>query len=221
MSLKLLTHLGFMSKRQPLLPMRWFRDRKNTQFVKWMLVGLLSVSAIVPMRLAIAEYQAPSPQAIFVLGGNFDRMVFAGKFWQSHPNLDVWVSDFPYYESKNRELLHQFNVPDDRIKFDGRPTDTVTNFTTLVKEFANRRLQHLYLITSDYHMRRARAIALFVLGSRGIVTTPIPVPSQQPDEPTLKVVRDSLRSFLWIVTKHTGASLNPNLRNYGVQQVSQ
>lgn len=221
MSLKLLTHLGFMSKRQPLHRQQRFRDRKKTQFVKWMLVGLLSVSAIVPLRLAIAEYQAPNPQAIFVLGGNFDRIVFAGQFWQSHPNLDIWVSDFPDYESANREILHQFNVPDDRIKFDGRPTDTVTNFTTLVKEFSHRRLQHLYLITSDYHMRRARAIALFVLGSHGIVTTPVSVPSQRQDESTLKVVRDSFRSFLWIVTKQTGASLNPNLRNRMVQQVSQ
>jgi len=91
---------------------------------------------------------------------------------------------------------------------DGQAMDTVTNFTTLVGQFKQQRLQHLYLVTSDFHMRRARAIAAIVLGSRGIVVTPLPLLSPVASESPVKTLRDIGRSVVWLVTKRTGASLN-------------
>jgi hypothetical protein len=86
----------------------------------------------------------------------------------------------------------------------------VTNFTSLVKDFKQRKYHHLYLITSDFHMARAKAIATFVLGSQGIAFTPVSIPSRQPPESWFHILRDSGRALLWIVTGRTGASLNPH-----------
>jgi hypothetical protein len=41
---------------------------------------LIILIGIIPARLAIAFYQAPVPQAIFVLGSDSQRMEFAAKF---------------------------------------------------------------------------------------------------------------------------------------------
>jgi uncharacterized SAM-binding protein YcdF (DUF218 family) len=94
------------------------------------------------------------------LGGNRSRMEFAAQFWQSHKNLDIWISDFDSELKYNLPIFQKFGVPNSKLRFDGRATDTVTNFTTLVDKFADNKLQHLYLITSDYHMRRSRANCL-------------------------------------------------------------
>lgn len=95
---------------------------------------------------------------------------------------------------------------------DGAATDTVTNFTSLVDDFVDADLQHIYLITSDYHMRRSRAIATVVLGSRGVVVTPIAVDSERDEyESLVKVVRDFGRSVVWLLSGRSGASLNPDL----------
>jgi len=180
--------------------------------VKLVAVVLIILIGIIPAKLAIAFYQAPVPQAIFVLGGDSQRMEFAATFWHSHSNLDIWISDFDSNLDYNHHIFQKDGVPNQRLHLDGRATDTVTNFTTLVGDFVTQKLHHIYLVTSDYHMRRARAIAIIVLGSRGIVVTPVAVPSQVPKfESVVRVLRDCGRSILWIFSGRSGASLNPRL----------
>ncbi|MEH2101705.1 MAG: YdcF family protein [Nostoc sp.] len=193
--------------------------KRKLKLVKWVLAIALLLTSIIPVRIAIAFHQTPVPQAIFVLGGASERMRFAAQFWQSHQNLDIWVSDFGWNLDANRRMFLQYRVPDAKLHLDGRATDTVTNFTTLAGDFAHQRLQHIYLITSDYHMRRASAIATIVLGSQGIVVTPVAVVSQnQPSESLVRVLRDCGRSFLWIFVGRTGASLNPRLKLFPFEQ---
>ncbi|QFS43251.1 YdcF family protein [Nostoc sphaeroides] len=189
--------------------------KRKLKLVKWVLAIALLLTSIIPVRIAIAFYQTPVPQAIFVLGGAPERMKFAAQFWQSRQSLDIWVSDFPWNLDANRRIFLRFGVPDAKLHLDGRATDTVTNFTTLAGDFADQRLQHIYLITSDYHMRRAQAIATIVLGSQGIAVTTIAVASQnQPSESMIRVLRDCGRSFLWIVAGRTGASFNSRLKSH-------
>ena len=69
--------------------------------------------------------------------------------------------------------------------------------------------KHIYLITSDYHISRASAIAVVVLGSQGIAFSPISVPENSFSESSWKMVRDTARAFFWVVTGRTGSSLNP------------
>jgi uncharacterized SAM-binding protein YcdF (DUF218 family) len=187
---------------------------KQLRLVLWLILAIaLLLISIIPVKIAIAFQQSPVPQAILVLGGASERMRFAAQFWQFRQDLDIWVSDFAWNLETNRRIFLRYGVPEARLHLDGRATDTVTNFTTLVRDFDNRRLQHIYLITSDYHMRRARAIATIVLGSQGIVVTPVVVASRnQPPESLLRLLRDAGRSFLWIVARRSAASFNPNLK---------
>ncbi|WP_369076427.1 YdcF family protein [Coleofasciculus sp. LEGE 07081] len=181
-------------------------------------VLILILLSIIPLRLAIAYSQAPHPQAILTLGGGVERETFTAQFAQAHPTLDIWVSSgIP--SNKARPIFRAAGINDERVHLDRRAVDTVTNFTSLVPDFKRRHIQHLYLITSDYHMPRATAIAILVLGSQGIAFTPVSVPSNIPTESSFRLLRDVGRAFLWVVTGHTGASLNPRLSLSPVQQL--
>jgi uncharacterized SAM-binding protein YcdF (DUF218 family) len=177
------------------------------------LVGLLVVAlSIIPIQLAIASWKAPQPQAILTLGGGIDREEFTAQFAYNFPSLDIWVSS-GVPPQLARPVFQKAGISDDRLHLDYRAVDTVTNFTSLVPEFQKRQIQHIYLITSDFHMARARVIATLVLGSQAIAFTPVSVPSIEPKESILRIVRDIGRSLLWIVTRHTGANLNPRLNS--------
>lgn len=169
---------------------------------------ILVLIGIIPVRLAIATKIAPLPQAILTLGGGSDREEFTAQFAQMHPSLEIWVSSGTSPDTA-RKTFQAAGIPNTRVHIDRRAVDTVTNFTSLVKDFKKRTFHHLYLITSDFHMPRALAIATFVLGSQGIAFTPVSVPSDQPPESWLHILRDSGRALLWVVTGRTGASLNP------------
>ncbi len=172
--------------------------------------GAIAIASIIPIRLAIAFNQNPEPQAIMLLcGGRQDRVDFAINFWKSHPDLKIWYSGACSLRFK--PIFQQAGVPDAKVIFDLRATDTVTHFTTLVDDLAAQRIQHVYLVTNEFHMTRSRAIASVVFGSRGITTTPVGVPSGDSPESPLKTIRDSLRSVLWLATGETGAGLNPHL----------
>lgn len=174
------------------------------------LLFLVLVSYI-PIRLAIAAYQVPQPQAILVLGGRSAREEFTAEFAALHPELEIWISS-GMRPNEARNLFYVSGIPEAQLHLDYRAVDTVTNFTTLVKDLNQQHIQHIYLITSDYHMPRAVAIATVVLGSHGITFTPIAVPSSRPPESTFRIVRDVGRSMFWLITGQTGASLNPKFR---------
>lgn len=174
---------------------------------------LITLIAFIPVRLAITLNRVPAPQAILALGGEFARIQIAAQLWLSQPNLDIWISDERNNFAAFKKIFQTVGVPDRQFHY-GSATDTVTNFTGTVQDFAARKVWHLYLITSDYHMARSRAIATLVLGSRGIVVTPISVPSTGvPAESIFRILRDCFRCLVWIVSGRTGASLHPNLHS--------
>ncbi len=171
---------------------------------------ILVLISVIPVRLAIAITRAPFPQAILTLGAGSDREEFTAAFAQMHPSLEIWVSSGTYTEN-TRKIFQDAGIPNTRLHIDHRAVDTVSNFTSLVKDFKKRNFQHLYLITSDFHMPRARAIATFVLGSQGIAFTPLSVPSNEPPESWLHILRDTGRALLWVITGYSGASLKSAL----------
>ena len=176
-------------------------------------VVLIFGVSFIPLRIAIASWQVPEPQAILVLNGNPNRIRFAAELWQSHQSLDIWVSAGSEREKRLYSgIFAAAGIPPEQIHYDPCATDTVTNFTCTVDDFILAQRRHLYLITSDYHIDRSRAIATFVLGSQGIIVTPISVPSPNfPRESRWRIVRDCFRSIVWIFTGRTGASLNPRV----------
>ena len=189
--------------------MKFHHKRKRYHFFCLASALILVLLSIIPVRLVIASYQSPLPQAIFTLGGGEDREKFTAQFAQMHPSLEIWVSSGTP-PNQAREIFQAAGIPNTRVHIDRRAVDTATNFTSLVKDFKKRNFHHLYLITSDFHMARAKAIATFVLGSQGITFTTASIPSNQPPESWFHILRDSGRAILWIFTGRTGASLNPD-----------
>lgn len=173
-------------------------------------IGLLSILMLwigaVLSRLAIVSRRVPQPQAILVLGGGQYREAAAAKIASYYPTMDVWISSGTKPDDV-RQTFHSGGIAEDRLHLDYQATDTVTNFTTLVSAFKAHDVQHIYLVTSDFHMPRAKAIANIVLGSKGIVFTPVTIADEPTEEPNSKLVRDVGRSLLWLVTGRTGASL--------------
>ncbi|NEQ81783.1 MAG: YdcF family protein [Moorea sp. SIO2I5] len=167
--------------------------------------------SFIPIRLGLAHLQSPTPEVILTLGGDITREKFTAEFAQQHPNLDIWVSS-GVATPQAQKVFREAGIPDQRVNLDRRAIDTVTNFTSLVQDFQTHDIHHVYLITSDFHMRRSIAIAFFIFGSQGIAFTPVAIPSQQPEESWLQVLRDVGRSVVWIITGRTGASLHYYLR---------
>ncbi|MBD2343719.1 YdcF family protein [Anabaena subtropica] len=154
-----------------------------------------------------AKISYTQPQAVIVLGGstrNLEREKFTAKFARQHPNLPIWISGGspPLYTKK---VFAKAGIDPRRLYLDYEAVDTVTNFTTLVDELESRGIKSVYLITSDFHMRRASVIGEIVLGSRGINFQPISVPSSQSPEPIEKSFRDGARALIWVATGYTGA----------------
>ncbi len=151
-----------------------------------------------------------APQAVLVLGGsssNLERERVAAKLALQHPDLPIWVSSGSTNEKYVTRVFAKAGISPQRLHLDYQAEDTVTNFTTLVDDFRARGIKRLYLVTSDYHMRRARLVGEIVLGSRGIDFQPVVVPTKTSPETTKKAVRDGMRAVLWVITGHTGSTL--------------
>lgn len=152
------------------------------------------------------ESQLIKPEAVFVLGGHEEREWLAAKLAKQHPNLPIWVSGGSpqHYAEK---IFAKEGINGDRLHLDYQAVDTVTNFTTLVDELQAQGIESVYLVTSDYHMRRARIIGEIIFGSRGILLKPLPVSTGKDPEPIEKSVRDGARAILWLTTGSTGEEL--------------
>ncbi|TAE56450.1 MAG: YdcF family protein [Nostocales cyanobacterium] len=154
------------------------------------------------------------PQAVLVLGGstkNLEREKFTADFAKKHPNIPVWITGGSPPNS-TKEVFVKAGVDPKRINLDYEAVDTVTNFTTIVDEFHSRGIKSVYLITSDFHMRRACVIGEIVLGSRGIDFKAVSVPSGIAPEPVEKSIRDGARAIIWLATGYTGAENYQNQR---------
>lgn len=186
------------------------RNRNGCRFLLlFSCAFLLLLLSIIPLRLAIASYQVPHPQAILTLGGGSEREIFTAQFAHYYPSLEIWVSSGILHEEA-RTIFRAYGIPESKVHLDRRAVDTVTNFTSLVADFKHQGIQHLFLITSDFHMPRAKAIATIVFGSQGITFTPVTIPSDKPLESEFHVLRDVVRALLWLVTGRTGATLRTN-----------
>jgi uncharacterized SAM-binding protein YcdF (DUF218 family) len=163
--------------------------------------------------LAYLHYQQQflTPSLALVLGGAPEREQFAAQFAKRHPEVKIWVSSGSNPEYAEW-VFDQAQVPDEQWQLDYQAVDTVTNFTTLVDKLEARDIDEVYLITSDYHMRRASIVAQIVLGSRGISFKPVAIPTEhRPERPETfaREVRDGARSLLWVVTGKNGSEWKP------------
>ena len=192
------------------LPQGAVRSRPRAKHKRrWLLTTLLALPVLWLGYRSIGNALA-QPQAILVLGGAPEREDFAAEFAQQHPNLPIWISSGSNVEY-TEDVFATAGIDFQRLHIDRAAVDTVTNFTTLVDELKARNIRSVYLITSDYHMRRAKTIGEIVFGSRGIYFQSVSVPSTRHEEPVQKAVRDGARALLWVTTGYTGSTLSHHL----------
>ncbi|MBD3880346.1 YdcF family protein [Phormidium tenue FACHB-886] len=177
------------------------------RFIRVCRKSLIALVALILLGLGYKQLESflHPPQAVLVLGGSIEREKFAASFAQAHPDLPVWISSGSNPEYAEW-VFQEAGISPERLHLDYRAVDTVTNFTTLVDQFKAQDIHSIYLITSDYHMRRASVIGEIVLGSRGIDFRTVEVPSQRSPEPLNKAIRDGARAVLWVATGSTGSS---------------
>lgn len=176
-------------------------------------VGLGSLAGTIKLRMDRTERQQPYPQGILILDGTDPRIEFGLAFAKNYSDLPVWISGYCSQRLAVYEAQSKLHIDPDRVFYDINATDTVTHFTGLVQYYSDHNIRHVYLVTSSGHMVRARAIATIVFGSQGIITTPIaqpahPLTDQEAQESWIKVVRDTLRSFTWLIFGFTGERFN-------------
>ena len=188
--------------------------KKRSRRHRWRLLKLLLPISLPLAPIAWMGYREVEntwlqPQAIFVLGGEEEREIFAAKFAAAHPHLPVWISSGapPSY---TKRVFHKVGIDANNLHLDYRASDTVTNFTTMVDRFESKGITSVYLVTSDDHLQRARTIGEIVFGSRGIKVKPLTFVSGRPSEPIQKTVRDGVRSLVWLATGYSGSLGNKN-----------
>lgn len=200
--------MGLRGLTQPPTPqtIASLRGKKQRLLALKVLLALPLLLPTVWFGYRLAVNQFSRPQAVLVLGGATERENFAAEFARQHPDLSIWVSggSNPEY---TEAVFSDAGVNLKRVHIDRAAVDTVTNFTTLVDRLKANGINSVYLITSDYHMRRAQVIGEIVFGSRGIALKPITVASNRTIEPLPKALRDGARAILWLTTGYTGSTL--------------
>ena len=192
----------------------WVR-RSVLKWITLAIMGMVLTGAIAQLRKISTTFaRYPQPQAILILDGGKNRVPKAALFAQEHPRLPILISGNCSHRPAVKTTFATARLSH-RVHYDLRATDTLTNFTTLVDDFSELGIHHVYLVTSTAHMGRARAIATLVFGSRGIVVTPVALPEiGEVAESELKSVRDRLRALLWLTTRKTGSEFNAQLNHF-------
>ena len=199
-------------------------EMNRSKFLGWLNLKVfcslvtLGIIFYLPLRITLTRLQVPDPQGILILGGDPQRAEFGAKLAAQQPNLPIWLTGYSQDRLGVEGYFDRRNISPDRLHYDTCATDTVTDFTCTVNQLNQAQIRHVYLITSDYHLPRATAIAWWVLGSRGIIFTPYSVPCLRGcgdlSESRWRILRDQIRAIAWGLTGKSGASLNPRLLSH-------
>jgi len=111
-----------------------------------------------------------SAEAVLVLGGHETREKFAADLAKENPNLEVWISSGSP-SSYVKKIFNHWGVPSDRLHLDYQAQDTVTNFTTIVKELKVRDIDSASRSPSEPLSKSlrdsARAVFWLITGNTG------------------------------------------------------
>jgi uncharacterized SAM-binding protein YcdF (DUF218 family) len=179
---------------------------------------MLGIIFYLPLRIELTRFFVPNPQGILILGGDRQRVKSGAELAAQYSELPIWLTGYFQDRTAIDAYFDRRHIALDRLHYDTCATDTVTDFTCTVAQLSQHQIHHVYLVTSDYHMARATAIAWWVLGSRGIIFSPYPVRCRgakcRPRESRWRIVRDRFRAIAWVLTGKSGASLNPRLLSH-------
>mmetsp|Transcript_4771 Transcript_4771/g.6033 ORF Transcript_4771/g.6033 Transcript_4771/m.6033 type:complete len:189 (+) Transcript_4771:285-851(+) len=136
----------------------------------------------------------------FVLGGSKRREVAALKTClKKFPGVPIWISG-PELTQDCLEICEQEGVDPELLRVDYRAIDTLSNFTTMCQDMYTGGFKKVAIITSRYHMKRARSIAAIIMPEFKLRYVPVGIVYQanEEKETILKVWRDQIRAYLWV-----------------------
>lgn len=138
---------------------------------------------------------------ILELGGNPARLYRVIELARQYPDAKVIISSEGSPDHVVG-LLRGAGIPDDRFILDFKAWDTVTNFTHTLQLAKSYAPGIIYVVTDQFHMKRAMAIATAVYFLSGMRIIPSPYMGSEPHDPEdPKYVRDDrFRAWLWRLT---------------------
>lgn len=131
------------------------------------------------------------PDAILHLGGDPRRIERTIEEARRHPQAVVVIS--------SEGPVNAADIAPERVIVDDIAYDTVGNFTDtwpIIRRLAARRV---YVVTSNWHMPRAMAIATVAYFGRGVTPIACPWPNGDHQDPG-NVLWDVMRTVQWRVT---------------------
>jgi len=185
----------------------------------FLVVGFLRLAVgMMRMWMSVKYAESNPPVAILVLGGDAQRERYAVERLNAHPLItfissgSLVITD-PVFEGRR-----------DMVQLDRRAVDTLTNFSTMSDVFIKRRFRHVLVITSSYHIPRAKAIGRIVLGCSGISSTYEASDSNvtdvdastrylQSSESYVRTSRDVLRALFWAAYRVDGRMMSSMFQN--------
>lgn len=137
---------------------------------------------------------------ILHLGGNSARIEKTIEVAKQNPNAYILVSSEDSCLSIS-EKFKEAGIASDRYIFDFHAWDTVTNFTKTYNFIRRTLAAKLYVVTDQFHMRRALSIAdmIYLWDSIDVVACPY-IGRTTPKESTRLIIEDTLRALLWRLT---------------------
>ncbi len=103
---------------------------------------------------------------ILHLGGTWKRAEAAVELIKQLDEDYIVVVSSEGNEDGFRGIYRDAGIPDEKVIHDTAAWDTVTNFTHTYNLLRKLGITKLYVVTSDFHMPRSRAIAERVWGGR-------------------------------------------------------
>ncbi len=165
-----------------------------------------------------SQFNNQEPQIILVLGGDIDREV-AGIKIAKELNIPLIVSSGSNSQYSDW-LIKEGGISVDLVKRDYRAKDTLTNFTSIIDDLKEEEINHILLITSKYHIDRAKLVGEIIASSRGIRLTSLSIPCKSfclvkaQKESVKKKNIDFLRSIIWVMTGKDIKTMVPNFLKY-------
>ena len=179
--------------------------RKNYLYI------LFIISLLSPLNPYIRTlFNNDNPQLIFVLGGDSKREISGIKISKElHIPIVISSGSNPAY---SKWLVKKEGLSPKLIRRDYRAKDTLTNFTSLIDEFAKDGINHALLITSKDHVKRSMLIGNIIAGSRGIKITSLPIPCKDSckKESQKKQYIDLFRAIVWVITRRDIKEIFPD-----------
>ena len=165
-----------------------------------------------------SQFNNQQPQVILVLGGDIAREI-AGIKISKELNIPLIISGGSNSQFSDW-LINEGGISKDLVKRDYRAKDTLTNFTSIIDDLNEEGITHILLITSKYHIKRAKVVGEIIASSRGIRLTSLSIPCKSfcsvkgQKESVPKKNIDFVRSIIWVTTGKDIKPLVPNFLKY-------